>query len=156
MQGKYRCRLSVLGIAGMILLAGLSSASAQPDGGRRARLLAVVPNPVGLVMDFWANTYTVDRCTGMVFCLPWGSEPVHYATIEGEPTSLAVDRKRTLYIGTVSGHVLAVHRDGTVTEACQCAGPVAGLTVDRDGGLFIATGNGAIFKMDRMETAASN
>ncbi len=152
MQGTYRCRLSVMGITGvMIMLASLAVASAEPGGERGPATLAVVDNPVGLTMDFWANAYTVDRNTGKVFCLPAGSEPVHYATVEGEATTLPVDRERTLFVGTTSGHVLAVKRDGSVFEAYRCPGSVAGLTVDRDGGLLIATDRGTITRLRRSE-----
>lgn len=154
MQGKYRCRLNVFGIAGlMVLMAGLAVASAEPSGERGAGTMSGVTAPVGLAMDFWANAYTVDKTTGKVFCLPAGSEPVHYATVEGIPTTIAVDRQRTLFVGTASGHVLAVRRDGTVTEACRCRGPVAGLAVDRDGGLLIATTKGTVIRVDRKELA---
>ena len=108
-------------------------------------------HPVGLVMDSRANAYTVDRFTGKVFCLPAGSEPVHYATISGEPTALAVDHRRTLFVGTKAGHILAVDRDGTVTEISRCPKSVAGLTMDRDGSLLIATGGEAIIRMKRAD-----
>ena len=149
MQGKNHCRLNSVLIVGLLLLLAVPGAAAEPGTGRDAA--AVTAHPVGLVVDSRANAYTVDRVTGKVFCLPGGSEPIHYATIRGEPTTLAVDRRRTLFIGTVAGHVLAVHLDGTVCEACRCPHGVTGLAVDRDGGLLITTGNGALIRMRRAD-----
>ncbi|MBG0791159.1 MAG: hypothetical protein H0S80_11765 [Desulfovibrionaceae bacterium] len=151
MQGKNRHRLNVLGTIGLVLLAWAAVASAGAGKARMAEAVAVTANPVGLVMDSRANAYTVDRVTGKVFCLPAGDDPVHYATIAGEPTALAVDRRGTLYIGTSAGLILAVRRDGTVREACRCDAPVTGLTVDRDGGLLIATGTGKLVRKSRTD-----
>jgi len=149
MQGKNHCRLNMVWIAGLIVLLAVPGAAAEPERGRDAD--GVPAHPVGLVMDSRANAYTVDRVTGKVFCLLAGSEPVHYATISGEPTALAVDRRRTLFIGTATGHVLAVHRNGAICEACRCPHRVTGLAVDRDGGLIIATGGGTLIKMRRAD-----
>lgn len=150
MQGKDHCRLSFLWIAGLFMLLALpGSAWAWPEESWNAT--EVTAHPMGLVMDYRSNAYTVDRVTGKVFCLPAGGEPIHYATIDGAPTSLAVDRQATLFVGTASGSVLAVKRDGGVFEACRCPAPVRGMSVDRDGSLLIATEGGTVIKKKRTE-----
>lgn len=148
MQGKHHRRLNVFWVIGLIAaLAGTAAA----QGGRA--IPGVTGRPVGLVMDSRAVAYTVDRDTGKVFRLAEGDEPVHYATIEEEPTSIAVDRQRTLFIGTTSGQVLAVRMDGAVRHACRCPAPVSGLAVDRDGGLLVTMDNGALLKVRRRDLA---
>lgn len=149
MQGNYTNRLVVFGLAGAIVLAGMIVASAAPAESRMPVLRSVMKEPVGLVVDNRANAYTADRATGRVFCLAANSEPVHFATVEGQPTALAVDNRRTVFVGTTSGQVHAVSRDGVVKMAYQCDAPIAGLDVDRDGGLLIATQRGAVIKVDR-------
>lgn len=152
MQCKYYRRLNIVSMAIFLtLIAGLTVSSAQSGVNRKATVLPTGVEPIGLTMDFWANAYTVDRSTGKVFCLPAGSEPVHYATLDAAPTSLAVDSHRTLFVGTTSGDIMAVRRDGKVTLACRCSGPVVGLAVDRDGGLLIATAGGGVHKVRRSE-----
>lgn len=149
MQGKNHCRLTVLGfICFIVLLTWAEFGQAQPKVDPE-KAKAVTAQPVGLVMDFRGTAYTADRVTGEVFCLPAGENPVHYATIDGEPTALAVDRQRTVYVGTSAGRILAVGRDGTIREAWRCSEAVTGLTVDRDGDLLIVTGNGTVIKRRR-------
>jgi hypothetical protein len=149
MQGKNHSRLNSLWITGLLLLLAVPGAAAEQGADPDAT--SVTAHPVGLVVDSRANAYTVDRVTGKVFCLLPGNEPIHYATISGEPTTLAVDRRRTLFIGTATGHILAVLLDGTVCAAFRCPHSVTGLAVDRDGGLLITTGNGTLVKVRRAE-----
>ena len=87
------------------------------------------------------------RCSA---CPP-GASLSTTATISGVPTALAVNHRRTLFIGTKAGHVLAVDRSGAITEICHRPKSVAGLTIDRDGSLLIATGGEAIIRINRSE-----
>jgi len=150
MQGNYVCRLGLAGIAGtLILMAGMAVASAQPEEKNVA--IAGITTPTDLVMDARSNAYIADTASGKVYCLPGGGKPVLFATIPGAPTTLAVSQERTLFVGTQSGRVYMITQSGDVAEAYDCRTSIAGLSVDRDGGLVIATTQGAIIKVTRNE-----
>ena len=152
MQRTMNRRLCVLGLAGLlIILAGIAVAYAQPVKNTTGFTCPNRAEPVGLVMDNRSNVYTACGLTGQVFCLPPGGEPIPYAQIKDTPTVLAVDNKRTLYIGTESGRIHAVALDGSVREAYQCDDRIIGLSVNRDGGLIIAMGNGSVITVERKE-----
>nr|WP_321255884.1 hypothetical protein [uncultured Pseudodesulfovibrio sp.] len=152
MQRTMNRRLCVLGLASLlIILAGITVAYAQPVKKTTDFACPNRAEPVGLVMDNRSNVYTACGQTGQIFCLPSGGESIMYAQVKDTPTVLAVDNKQTLYVGTDSGRIHAVLRDGNVREAYRCEGRVVGLSVDRDGGLIIAMENGAVISVKRKE-----
>ncbi|BDQ38836.1 hypothetical protein SYK_31960 [Pseudodesulfovibrio nedwellii] len=156
MQKTMNRRLCVLGLTGLlIMLAGITVAYAQPVKKTTDFACPNRAKPVGLVMDNRSNVYTACGQTGQIFCLPSGGEPIMYAQVEDTPTVLAVDSKQTLYVGTASGRVLAVTRNGSVREAYRCDGRIIGLSVDRDGGLVIGMGNGSVITVERKELTDS-
>jgi len=152
MHNRYPMNsLMIAGLTGIIVLAGLAVVPASVAESRSPVLRCVMKEPVGLVVDNRANAYTADRETGRIYCLPADGAPLHFATVDGRPTTLAVDRHRTLYVGTASGLIHAVRQDGIVRVAYRCRDHVAGLDVDRDGGLLIATQEGMIIKVARSD-----
>ncbi|QGY38807.1 hypothetical protein GM415_01190 [Pseudodesulfovibrio cashew] len=151
MQGfsMFRC---VLVVAMTVMLLAVSNALAAP-GGKSAPmghvLCRVMPTAVGLVLDKRGNLYTADRDTGCVYCLTPSSGTVLLARVPGEPRVLAVDRLRTVYVGTGEGAVYAVSLAGEVGEVCRFGTGVVGMVVDRDGGLAVVLANGAVMRVDR-------
>jgi sugar lactone lactonase YvrE len=71
-----------------------------------------------------------------------------YARV-ANPTALAVDQLRTLFVGTASGTIFAVTPDGLASRVHECGSRVAGLSLDRDGNLLVVTGKGAILRLER-------
>lgn len=148
MQGKYCCRLTLLGfLVSLALLTG--SAIASAEGREPGVICEDLPGTIGLVMDSRGNAYTVSRATGQVLCVPPGEEPMVYARVDDTPTVLAVDSLRTVFVGTESGGVYAVMLDGSVSRVHTCDSRVSGLDIDRDGSLIVVTGRGAIIKVER-------
>jgi sugar lactone lactonase YvrE len=104
----------------------------------------------GLTLDVRGYAYTADREAGKVLCVPPNGEPMVYARVDS-PTALAVDRLRTLFVGTASGDIFAVTPDGSVSRIFRCGSPVSGLSIDRDGNLLAATDKGALLRVTRDE-----
>ncbi|WP_319582039.1 hypothetical protein [uncultured Pseudodesulfovibrio sp.] len=136
--------LSVIVIA--TILAGTGVTGHADDG---AKVLGTgLAGTAGLALDSRGYAYTADREAGVVLCVPPDGEPTTYARV-AEPTALAVDRLRTLFVGTASGEIYAVAPDGEVTRVFRCGSAVSGLGIDRDGNLLVSTGKGAIMKVSR-------
>lgn len=155
MQGSTISRLVfVVSVCGLVLAGALTEAFAS-EGlhvGSTGRVLCQgMPCTVGLVLDSRGNLYAADRETGCVFCLPPSSHPVLLAKVPGRPSVLAVDRRRTVFVGVESGAIFAVGLDGDVREVWRIAGTFTGLAVDRDGGLVVGTADGRIIKVPRKE-----
>ncbi len=147
MQGLSRIRTYFLSvIATAAILAGMGATGWAEDG---TRVLGTgLAGTAGLALDARGYAYTADREAGLVLCVPPGGEPMVYARVNN-PTALAVDRLRTLFVGTASGDIYAVTPDGGVSRVFRCGSPVSGLSVDRDGNLLASTGKGAIIRVTR-------
>lgn len=147
--------VSIRCVVGVLLLAAVVAVpmtlAAVPETAQAGELLrrAGAKDTVGLVLDRRGNLYSASRRTGDVFCLPPSSSPVLLARVTGTPTCLAVDRVRTVYVGTESGVIFAVTPDGSVTEACRIGSAARGVAVDRDGGLRVATDDGVVVTVRR-------
>ena len=102
----------------------------------------------GLALDPRGYAYTLAPDAGTVLCIPPGGNPMVYARV-ANPTALAVDRLRTLFVGTASGTIFAVTPDGLASRVHECGSRVAGLSLDRDGNLLVVTGKGAILRLER-------
>ncbi|WP_338669846.1 hypothetical protein [Pseudodesulfovibrio methanolicus] len=147
MQGYSRIRTYFLGvIITAALLAGTGGTGRAEEGTRV--IGAGLPKTAGLVLDCRGYAYTMDRAAGTILCVPPDGEPMVYARVDG-PTALAVDRLRTLFVGTASGDIFAVTLDGAVSRVFRCGSPVSGLSIDRDGNLLAATGKGEILRVAR-------
>lgn len=125
------------------------AATAAAQSGHGGVVCSGLPCTVGLTMDLRGNLYTADAKTGYVFCIPPVSDPVLLARVPGIPTALAVDRQRNVFVTTEGGTVYLVALDGSVTATHRCDSRPVGITVDRDGGLVIATEEGMIVKVRR-------
>jgi sugar lactone lactonase YvrE len=149
MQGCSRIRTYFLSV---IVTAALLAATCGPglaQGGSKV-LGTGLAGTAGLVLDARGYAYTADREAGKVLCVPPGGEPMVYARVDS-PTALAVDRLRTLFVGTASGDIYMVTPDGAVSRVFRCGNAVSGLSIDRDGNLLAATGKGAILRVTRDE-----
>lgn len=142
MQGCTRSKLILL----TVFLASLLTGQALAAG--PAQLCSGLAEPDGLVLDSRGYAYTVCRGDGLVWCVPPDGEPVAYARVEA-PTCLAVDRVRTVFVGTASGDIVAVLTDGTASRVHRCQSGVTGLNLDRDGNLVAVTTDGAITRIPR-------
>jgi hypothetical protein len=133
----------------MVIAAILAGMDGTAGAQERSRVVGTgLAGTAGLVLDARGYAYTVDREAGTVLCLPPDGEPVIYARV-AEPTALAVDRLRTVFVGTASGDIFAVAPDGAVSRVFCCGNPVSGLSIDRDGNLLAATGKGAVIRVSR-------
>ncbi|WP_071546373.1 hypothetical protein [Pseudodesulfovibrio hydrargyri] len=130
-------------------LLGATGGPGRAQGGPRV-VGTGLAGTAGLVLDVRGYAYTADRAAGKILCVPPGGEPMVYARVDS-PTALAVDRLRTLFVGTASGDIFAVTPDGAVSRIFRCGNPVSGLDIDRDGNLLAATGKGAIIRVTRDE-----
>ena len=144
--------VSLLGLtvmAGSVALAStLDEARAEGEQTGGGRIIAAgVTDVVGLVQDRRGHLYAASQATGEVFCVPPTGATLVLAQVPGEPTSLAVSRSRTVFVGTQSGMVYGVLPDGSVVEACRVDGPATGLAVDRDGALMVATPGGVVVRV---------
>ena len=135
----------------ILMTAFIAATAAQGQAGRN--LFSGTSNPAGLAMDSRCNIYTVDKKTGHVFCIPPDSVPVLLASVEGAPTTLAVDRFCNVFVGTQGGQIFIVEQNGNVTEAYKCRSRPVGLSIDRDGALVIATEKGNIIRINRRDLA---
>lgn len=149
MQGCLRIRLFLLSLVMTAAVLSGTGGTARADGGSRV-LGTGLPGTAGLVLDGRGYAYTMNRETGMVLCVPPGGEPMAYARVDGL-TALAVDRLRTLFVGTARGDIFAVTPDGAVNRVFRCGGPVSGLALDRDGNLLVATDKGALLRLARAD-----
>lgn len=147
MQGLSRIRTYFLSvIVTAALLAGTGgTARAQEDS---RDLGTGLTGTAGLALDARGYAYTADREAGVILCVPPGGQPMVFARV-ADPTALAVDRHRTLFVGTANGDIYAVTPDGTASRIFRCGSPVSGLNIDRDGNLLAATGKGAILHLAR-------
>lgn len=157
MQGSLFSRSVLIGVLGLLILVVASFAGAtvaakdrpfDPNG--RVVSSGSVGN-VGLALDTRGNLYTADSQTGHVYCVPPQSSAVLLAKVPGTPTVLTVDKLRNVFVGTESGEVFLVSLDGLVAEVYRCAARPVGLSVDRDGGLVVATEDGVIRKVERVD-----
>ncbi|MCJ2164572.1 MULTISPECIES: hypothetical protein [unclassified Pseudodesulfovibrio] len=151
MQGTLSCRLCLLAFITLTTLSAGPATSFAEQGGESSVVISGLPDATGLVMDNRGNAYMVGKCCGQVLIVPPGGTPMEYARIEGTPTVLAVNRLRTVFVGTESGAIHAILPDGTVSRVHACGSPVTGLSLDRDGNLFIAMGNGSIIRIARSD-----
>jgi len=154
MQGKT-IRFTVLGMAlALMLVSGilaLTPLSTEVRAADDCVLAAGMPATVGLVQDRRGNLYAADPATGDVYCMPPESAPLLLARVPGKPSSLAVNHMRTVFVGTKSGVVYGILPNGSVGVACRVNSPALGLTVDRDGGLMVATARGQVVRIPRKE-----
>ncbi|WFS63502.1 hypothetical protein LF599_04870 [Pseudodesulfovibrio thermohalotolerans] len=120
----------------------------------RQTICSDLPGAAGLALDGRGNAYTTNCAANEVLCVPPDGDPVVYAKVEA-PTALAVGRSRTVFVGTVSGAIFLIASDGSVSRAYDCGRPVSGLSIDRDGNLLVATGEGSILRLARENLNAS-
>jgi hypothetical protein len=154
MQGCSSIRTFFLSvIVTTAVLAGLPNTGRTQDGSRVVG--TGLPGTAGLVLDREGYAYTADRERGVILCVPPDGRPMVYARVDA-PTALAVDRLRTLFVGTASGDIFAVAPDGAVKRVFCCGSAVSGLSLDRDGNLLAATGKGAILRLAREDLRFSD
>jgi sugar lactone lactonase YvrE len=144
--------VTLIGLTVMVGSVALASTSGearadveQPDRGQQ--IAAGVTDAVGLVQDRRGCFYVASQTTGKIFCVPPTGEALVLARVPGEPRCLAVNRNRTVFVGTQSGVVYGVQPDGSVVEVGQVDGPAIGLVVDRDGALLVATTGGMVVRV---------
>jgi sugar lactone lactonase YvrE len=147
MQGCLRFRLYFLTVTITAALLTGTGGAGRAEGGSRV-VGSGLPETSGLVLDARGYAYTMNREDGTVLCLPPDGKPMVYARVDG-PTALAVDRLRTLFVGTASGDIFAVTPDGAVSRVFRCGSQVSGLSIDRDGNLLAATAKGAVLRLAR-------
>ncbi|EGB16416.1 hypothetical protein DND132_3213 [Pseudodesulfovibrio mercurii] len=166
MQGCFRIRTVFLSIfVAAAILAGTGGAAwpedeakvvggSRADGGSRV-IGSGLPGTAGLVLDGRGYAYTMDREAGTILCVPPDGRPMVYAHVDG-PTALAVDRLRTLFVGTAGGDIFAVTPDGAMDRVFRCGCRVSGLSLDRDGNLLVATDKGALLRLVREDLRFSD
>ena len=94
-------RLAIVSITATILLiTALVPVATQAQGKNEQTISLSMSAMVGLAADSRRNLYTASRTTGYVFCIPPSSKPILLAKVPGTPTSIAVDRLRTVFVGT--------------------------------------------------------
>ena len=143
MQGLF-CPMGL--VARVLVLVALTLVIMSAQAGAQA-VLPGVPGTVGLTQDSRGNLYAANADTGEIYCIPPTASPVFLARVPDIPTSLAVGRLRTIFVGTESGAVYSVTLAGVVTEVCRVKTPVAGVVVDRDGNLMVSTEDGDIVRV---------
>ncbi|WP_207263085.1 hypothetical protein [Desulfovibrio sp. Huiquan2017] len=154
MQGCLRIKLFLLSIFTVAAILSGTGPRAWAGDGSRA-IGSGLPGTTGLVMDGRGYAYTVDRRAGIILCVPPDDDPLVYARVDG-PTTLAVDRLGTLFVGTVSGDIFAVTPDGAVSRVFRCGSQVSGLNLDRDGNLLVVTDKGAFLRLPRADLRFSD
>jgi hypothetical protein len=156
MNGRDTAMRMLIGLGATLILAataclaqGTSDQAISPRAAESHRLTTMVPGAVGLAVDSHSTLYTASRETGCVFCIPPSSEPIMIATVPGTPTAIAVDRLRTVFVGTKDAMVYRVSLDGTVSHGYRLDSTPVGLGLDRDGMILAATESGALIRLDR-------
>ncbi len=131
---------------------GLAAMSATAQE-REAILCSGLQDTIDLVMDNRGTLYTADRSTGSIFCHPPGDDPILFAQVPDAPTSLAVDKKRNVFVGTQNGTIFRISLDGSVSEIHRCQASPVGIVIDRDGDLIIATLGGDIIRVKHTDSS---
>ncbi|NJB67936.1 hypothetical protein GGQ74_001576 [Desulfobaculum xiamenense] len=103
--------------------------------------------PTAIALDAKGVVYMANHDSGQIDCVWADGSRTPLAQGLDRPSAIAVDRLRTVFVGTLSGEVWAITPSGERTLAAKGLPAVLALTIDRDGTPLIACHGGTLVRL---------